>query len=134
MKSSNSQASLGFSLSVRKTRKAIFLEQMDRVVPWSRLVDLIAALPGRSHRSAPFELETMLRTHFLQQWFNLSDPAMEEAFFDTPLEHPFRVIMRQFGYLKICYRGLKKNAAQIATLFALSNLWMARHDLMGARA
>ena len=323
MKSSKSQASLGLSLSVRKTRKAIFLEQMDRVVPWSRLVDLIAPHypAGRTGRP-PFELETMLRTHFLQQWFNLSDPAMEEAFFDTPLyrefvglsdnvrlpdestilrfrhrlekhglatqmlaeintillerglmlkegsavdatliaapsstknkdkardpemhssqkgnqwyfgmkahigvdadsglvhtvrctsgnehditqahrllhgheksvwadagyqgvekrpgadpavtwhvamrpgkrkvlkqagemgqlldkaekfkagirakvEHPFRVIKRQFGYLKTRYRGLKKNAAQIATLFALSNLWMARHDLMGAQA
>ncbi len=323
MKLSNSQASLSLSLSVRKTRKAIFLEQMDRVVPWSRLVDLIAPHypAGRTGRP-PFELETMLRTHFLQQWFNLSDPAMEEAFFDTPLyrefvgladnarlpdestilrfrhrlekhglatqmlaevntillerglmlkegsavdatliaapsstknkdkardpemhssqkgnqwyfgmkahigvdadsglvhtvrctsgnehditqahrllhgheqsvwadagyqgvekrpgadpavtwhvamrpgkrkalkqagemgqlldkaekfkagirakvEHPFRVIKRQFGYMKTRYRGLKKNAAQIATLFALSNLWMARHDLMGVRA
>ncbi|WP_296494510.1 IS5 family transposase [Rhodoferax sp.] len=323
MKSSNPQASLGLSLSVRKTRKATFLEQMDRVVPWSRLVDLIAPHypAGRTGRP-PFELETMLRTHFLQQWFNLSDPAMEEAFFDTPLyrefvgladnvrlpdettilrfrhrlekhglatqmlaeintillerglmlkegsavdatliaapsstknkdkardpemhssqkgnqwyfgmkahigvdadsglvhtvrctsgnehditqahrllhgheksvwadagyqgvekrpgadpavtwyvamrpgkrkalkqagemgelldkaekfkagirakvEHPFRVIKRQFGYMKTRYRGLKKNAAQIATLFALSNLWMARHNLMGAQA
>jgi IS5 family transposase len=50
------------------------------------------------------------------------------------VEHPFRVIKRQFGYMKTRYRGLTKNAAQIATLFALSNLWMARHDLMGARA
>ena len=90
MKSSNSQVSLGFSLSVRKTRKAIFLEQMDRVVPWSRLVDLIAPQypAGRTGRP-PFELDTMLRTHFLQQWFNLSDPAMEEAFFDTPLYREF---------------------------------------------
>jgi len=296
---------------------------MNRVVPWSRLVDLITPNypAGRTGRP-PFELETMLRTHFLQQWFNLSDPAMEEAFFDTPLyrgfvglgdivrlpdestilrfrhrlekhqladkilaevnaipterglllkegsavdatliaapsatknkdkardpevhssqkgnqwhfgmkahigvdadaglvhtvrstsanehditqahrlldgyekavwtdagyqgvekrpgaepsvtwhvamrpgkrkalkqagkvgeildkaekfkagirakvEHPFRVIKRQFGYMKTRYRRFKKNAAQIATLFALSNLWMARHDLMGARA
>jgi IS5 family transposase len=50
------------------------------------------------------------------------------------VEHPFRVIKRQFGYMKTRYRGLTKNAAQIATLFALSNLWMARHDLMGAKA
>ena len=50
------------------------------------------------------------------------------------VEHPFRVIKRQFGYMKTRYRGLKKNAAQINTLFALSNLWMARHDLMGVRA
>ncbi len=50
------------------------------------------------------------------------------------VEHPFRVIKRQFGYMKTRYRRLKKNAAQIATFFALSNLWMARHDLMGAQA
>jgi len=50
------------------------------------------------------------------------------------VEHPFRVIKRQFGYIKTRYRGLKKNAAQIATLFALSNLWMARRDLMKAQA
>ena len=50
------------------------------------------------------------------------------------VEHPFRVIKRQFGYVKVRYRGLAKNAAQIATLFALSNVWMARHRLLGAQA
>ncbi len=49
------------------------------------------------------------------------------------VEHPFRVIKRQFGFVKVRYRGLKKNTAQLATLFALSNLWMARRQLMGAR-
>lgn len=46
------------------------------------------------------------------------------------VEHPFRVIKRQFGYTKVRYRGLAKNTAQIVTLFALGNLWMARHKLM----
>ena len=46
------------------------------------------------------------------------------------VEHPFRVIKRQFGYVKVRYRGLKKNTAQLTTLFALSNLWMARGKLM----
>ena len=50
----------------------------------------------------------------------------------TKVEHPFRVIKRQFGYTKVCYRGLKKNTAQIVTLFALSNLWMARRKMMGS--
>jgi IS5 family transposase len=49
------------------------------------------------------------------------------------VEHPFRVLKRQFGYTKVRYRGLAKNTAQIVTLFALSNLWMARRQLMGAR-
>ena len=50
------------------------------------------------------------------------------------VEHPFRVIKRQFGYARVRYRGLKKNTAQLLTLFALSNSWMARGKLMAARA
>jgi IS5 family transposase len=47
------------------------------------------------------------------------------------VEHPFRVIKQQFGFSKVRYRGLAKNTAQIVTLFALSNLWMARRRLIG---
>ncbi len=46
------------------------------------------------------------------------------------VEHPFRVIKRQFGYRIVRYRGLAKNAAQVMTLFALSNLWMKRKTLL----
>jgi len=46
------------------------------------------------------------------------------------VEHPFRVIKRQFGYTKVRFRGLVKNTAQLVTLFALSNLWMARRHLL----
>ena len=46
------------------------------------------------------------------------------------VEHPFRVIKRQFGYTKVRYRGLAKNTAQVLTLFALSNLWMVRWQLL----
>nr|MBA2237242.1 transposase [Lysobacter sp.] len=42
------------------------------------------------------------------------------------VEHPFRVVKRQFGYIKVRYRGLMKNKAQVLTLFALSNLWMCK--------
>ena len=45
-------------------------------------------------------------------------------------EHPFRVIKRHFSYAKVRYRGLKKNTAQLTTLFALSKLWMMRGKLM----
>ena len=84
------QAALDLNLSLKKTRKREFLEQMERVVPWAALVALITPYypEGRTGRP-PFELETMLRTHFLQQWFSLSDPAMEEAFFDVPLYREF---------------------------------------------
>ena len=55
-------------------------------MPWAALVELIAPYypEGRTGRP-PFSLETMLRVHFMQQWFTLSDPAMEEAFFDMPM-------------------------------------------------
>lgn len=46
------------------------------------------------------------------------------------VEHPFRVIKRQFGFVTMRYRGLAKNTAQLTTLFALSNLWTARRELM----
>ncbi|MCY1563390.1 Transposase DDE domain protein [compost metagenome] len=46
------------------------------------------------------------------------------------VEHPFRVIKRQFGYTKVRFRGLMKNTAQLVTLFALSNLWMARRPVL----
>jgi len=48
------------------------------------------------------------------------------------VEHPFRVIKRQFGHVKVRYRGLAKNTAQLHTLFALSNLWMVRGQLLPA--
>ena len=84
------QASLELNLSAKKTRKREFLAQMEQVVPWAALVALIAQYypEGRTGRSL-FALETMLRIHFLQQWFSLSDPAMEEAFFDVPLYREF---------------------------------------------
>lgn len=48
------------------------------------------------------------------------------------VEHPFRVIKRQFGYAKVRFRGLAKNTSQVLTLFALSNLWMARKQLLSS--
>lgn len=48
------------------------------------------------------------------------------------VEHPFRVIKRQSGYVKTRFRGLAKNTAQLTTLFALSNLWMVRRQLLPA--
>ena len=84
------QSSLDLNLSVKKTRKREFLFEMNRVVPWSALVELIAPYyPQGKNGRPPFALETMLRVHFMQQWFTLSDPAMQEAFFDVPLYREF---------------------------------------------
>lgn len=84
------QTDLGLNLTTKRTRKGEFLAQMERVVPWTALVELIKPYysEGKTGRP-PFALETMLRVHFMQQWFSLSDPAMEEAFFDVPLYREF---------------------------------------------
>ena len=84
------QSSLNLNLSNRATRKQAFLDEMDRVVPWAALVELIAPYyPEGRNGWPPLALETMLRVHFMQQWFTLSDPAMEESFFDIPAYREF---------------------------------------------
>src|ERR1051326_2412615 len=74
----------GFERYTKKTRRAGVLEEMEQVVPWEKLCSLIEPhypTPGNGRR--PKELEQMLRIYFLQQWFNLSDPAAEEALYDS---------------------------------------------------
>jgi len=90
MKSVTTVDFLSFSAVIRMTRKVVLLDKMERVVPWSRLVNLIAphSLDGGIGRP-PFPLEVMLRIHFLQQWFNPADPATKEAVFATPLYRAF---------------------------------------------
>jgi IS5 family transposase len=64
-------------------------------------------------------------------WGRLMEQAEQcKASIRARVEHPFRVIKRQFGYLKVRYRGLMKNGAQIVTLFALANLYQARRHLL----
>ncbi len=80
----------GFERYSKKTRRAEFLEEMELVVPWAELVSLVEphyAKAGNGRR--PVGLERMLRIYFLQQWFNLSDPAVEEALYDSPLMREF---------------------------------------------
>ncbi|MET3145610.1 UNVERIFIED_ORG: IS5 family transposase [Xanthomonas axonopodis] len=70
----------------KQTRREIFLAEMEQVVPWQQLLALIAPhypLSGRPGRQ-PYALATMLRIHLLQQWYALSDPAMEEALHEIP--------------------------------------------------
>ena len=79
-------ATTGFEIVTKRTRKREFLDEMNLVVPWAELVALITPYaPASKAGRPPFAVSTMLRIHFLQQWFGLSDPAMEEALHDTPL-------------------------------------------------
>jgi transposase, IS5 family len=79
----------GFERYTKKTRRQVFLEEMEQVVPWRELCSVIAHYPKPGNGRPPVGVERMLRTYFLQQWFNLSDPAVEEALYDSP-------VMRQF--------------------------------------
>jgi IS5 family transposase len=67
----------------KKTRREVFLEEMELVVPWKGLLKLIEPhypMAGRGRR--PYALQSMLRVHLMQNWFALSDPAMEEALYE----------------------------------------------------
>src|SRR5215472_15823655 len=77
-------ARVGFARYGKTTRRAVFLTEMERVVPWSALCALIEPFyPEPGNGRPPVGVERMLRIYFLQQWFNLSDPAVEEALYDS---------------------------------------------------
>jgi len=80
----------GFERYTKKTRRQAFLEEMEQVVPWRELCALIEPhYPKPGNGRPPVGVERMLRIYFLQQWFSLSDPAVEEVLYDS-------VVMRQF--------------------------------------
>lgn len=79
----------------KKTRREVFLEEMEQVVPWKALAKVIEPfypVAGRGRR--PYPLESMLRVHLMQNWFALSDPAMEEALYEI-------ASLRSFAGLKL---------------------------------
>jgi len=68
----------------RKSRRELFLDEMEQVVPWSDLQSLVEPhYPKAGNGRRPVGLGIMLRTYFVQQWFNLSDPGVEEALYDS---------------------------------------------------
>jgi IS5 family transposase len=84
MKRQLTLAASGFEKHSKATRRAQFLAEMERVVPWSALCALIEPVYSKGTTGRPpVGLERLLRIYFLQQWFNLSDPAVEEALYDS---------------------------------------------------
>jgi IS5 family transposase len=82
----------GFEKYGKTTRRAQFLSDMDRIIPWAELAAVIEPVypkVGEQGGRPAIPLERMLRIYFLQLWFNLSDPAVEEALYDS-------VAMRSF--------------------------------------
>ncbi len=82
----------GFEKFGKTTRRAQFLSDMDRIIPWAELAAAVEKVYPKGSEAGgrpPIPLERMLRIYFLQLWFNLSDPAVEEALYDS-------VAMRSF--------------------------------------
>jgi len=80
----------GFERYSKKTRRARFLDEMEQVVPWGELCALIEPYyPKAGNGRPPVGVERMLRIYFLQHWFNLSDPAVEEALYDSAVMRSF---------------------------------------------
>ncbi len=89
----NQRTLTGFEKYTKVTRRAQFLSDMQTVVPWEKLIGLVRPLYprlGEQGGRPPIPLERMLRVYCLQLWFNLSDPAVEEALYDNS-EYPRRM-------------------------------------------
>ena len=104
----------------RRSKRELFLEQMNEVVPWSELLALVEPVyPKAGNGRQPVGLAIMLRTYFLQQWFGLSDPGMEEAFYDS-------AVLRRFAGWIWAWprRRMKPRSCASATC-------LKQHDLCG---
>jgi len=102
----------------KRTRREVFLAEMDRTVPWAKLEALIEPhYPKAGCGRQPYRLATMLRIHCLQQWYGLSDPAMEEELYEI-------ASMRQFAGLSLA-RGSVPDETTILNFRHL----LERHDL-----
>jgi IS5 family transposase len=77
-------ASLAYDNKKKKTKREKFLQEMDRVIPWKDLMQIIEEYyPKAGNGRQPMPLEMMLRIYFMQQWYALSDPAMEDGLYDS---------------------------------------------------
>ena len=90
MEKQQTLASLAWTRKGKVTRRERFLAEMDAVIPWAQLLALIAPhYPKAGNGRQPLGLEKMLRTYFVQQWFNLSDPQAEDALYDSEATRRF---------------------------------------------
>jgi transposase, IS5 family len=104
----------------KRTRRERFLGEMEKVVPWKALLELFEPLyPKTSSKGGrpPYPLATMLRIHLLQQWYDLSDPAMEDALIEVPT-------MRRFAGIDM----ISDRIPDETTILAFRHL-LEKHDL-----
>jgi transposase, IS5 family len=108
------------STARKRTKRERFLAQMEAVVPWGALIALIEPCYPRTGSKGgrpPYPLETMLRIHLMQQWYDLSDPAMEDALIEVPT-------MRRFAGIDL----ISERIPDETTILAFRHL-LERHDL-----
>ena len=108
------------STAKKRTKKERFLAQMEAVVPWKALIALIEPCypkTGSKGGRPPYPLETMLRIHLMQQWYDLSDPAMEDALIEVPT-------MRRFAGIDL----ISERIPDETRILAFRHL-LERHDL-----
>ena len=103
----------------KKTRREVFLDEMDTVVPWSALEDVIEPhypRAGKGHH--PYALRTMLRIHLMQQWYALSDPAMEEALYEISSMRRFARLSLARGTIPDETGSCRVNVASLSEAYA----------------
>jgi IS5 family transposase len=118
----------------KTTRRDVFLNQMDQIIPWSICKALIEPhYPVAGNGRPPKPLLSMLRIYFLQQWYNYSDPAMEEALYDIPALRQFA----QFDYEQIPdestilgFRHLLEKHELTENLFRLMEEYLSERGLI----
>jgi len=123
----------------KQTRREIFLAEMERGVPWKSLLNLIEPFyPMAGRARHPYPLETMLRVHLMQNWFGLSDPAMEEALYEIA---PMRVFARLWLTEPIPdettilnFRHLLETDELAPEILSRVNAYLARKGLLLKRA
>jgi IS5 family transposase len=104
----------------KRTKRERFLCQMQAVVPWKALINLIEPYypkTGSKGGRPPYPLETMLRIHLMQQWYDLSDPAMEDALIEVPT-------MRRFAGIDL----ISDRIPDETTILSFRHL-LEKHDL-----
>jgi len=119
----------------KRTKRELFLGEMDQVVPWKALLGVISPFyPIAGNGRRPYPLATMLRVHLMQNWFGLSDPAMEEALYEV-------ASMRQFAGLSLTgaipdettilnFRHLLEEYELAADILAKVNAHLSRQGLL----
>lgn len=120
----------------KKTRREIFLAEMEQVVPWDRLLAVIEPhYPKKGNGRPPYPLMTMLRIHLMQNWFGYSDPAMEEALYEIAPVRQFAGVSLTRGTVPdettiLNFRHLLERHALAAKIFDVVNAYLGERNLL----